>query len=38
MQWLWETIWWLICGALDFFGAKYDTVKEEIDSKPRTVA
>ncbi len=37
MQWLLETILGLVCAVLDFFGAKYDTVNEEIDCKPRTV-
>ena len=30
-----ETIWWLIWGALEFLGAKYDWFKEEIDSRPK---
>jgi len=33
MGWLLEMSWWLICGALEFLGTKYDWVKEEINSK-----
>ena len=35
MGWLLEAIWWLICGVLEFLGAKYDWVREEIYSKPK---
>jgi hypothetical protein len=35
MGWLLEAIWSLICGVLEFLGAKYDWVKEEINSKPK---
>ena len=37
MGWLLETIWVLICAVLEVFGAKHDWVKEEIDSKPKTL-
>jgi len=33
---LWHVIGWLVHAALNFFGAKHDWVKEEIDSKPRS--
>ncbi len=35
MGWLLGMIWWLICGVLEFFGAKYDWIDEEINSKPK---
>jgi hypothetical protein len=36
MGWLLEAIWSLIWAVLEFFGAKYDWVKEEINSKPKS--
>ncbi len=36
MNWLLEALWWLICAALELLGAKYDWVKEEVDSKPKS--
>ena len=36
MGWLLEAIWSLICAVLEFLGAKYDWVEEEIHSKPKS--
>ncbi len=36
MGWLLEAIWWFTCAVMDFLGAKYDWVKEEIHSKPKS--
>jgi hypothetical protein len=36
MGWLLEAIWWLICAVLEFLGARYDWVEEEIHSKPKS--
>jgi hypothetical protein len=36
MGWWLKAIWVLVLALLEFLGTKYDWVKEEIESKPRS--